>query len=134
PSGWIPLEQLSFMQAVRSPAPELDPVRDKPIAGPEWRAGHLPTLEPSLDIEYTLLQLGVARKGLALQRSPRADLASPRTSREVLVGFLVADLDDRPLDTDLRQQRLPGEAERRVRVGAHLRCLAALEVGVEHEA
>src|SRR5690606_12387950 len=77
PSGWIPLEQLSFMQAVRSPAPELDPVRDKPIAGPEWRAGHLPTLEPSLDIEYTLLQLGVARKGLALQRSPRADLASP---------------------------------------------------------
>ena len=72
--------------------------------------------------------------GWLCRDGPRADAAAARARRVVLVRLRVGDGLHGALDAHLQLQRLPEQAERRVRVRRQLARLAALQVGVEHEA
>ncbi len=72
--------------------------------------------------------------GRRLLGRPGAEARDPRPGRVVGVGLGVGDVADPALDADLALQRLPVEQQRRARVGAQLLALAAVLVGVEHEA
>ena len=80
------------------------------------------------------VEIAGLRHRTALQRGPRAELASARPRREVRVRLLVAHLARSPLDAHLALQRLPVKAHRRLRMREQLAALAALVVRVEDEA
>src|SRR5688572_10458337 len=69
-----------------------------------------------------------------LARCPGADLTVLRTRREIGVRLLDADRDHRPPHTHLALERLPVEAQGRLRITLELLALGAFEIGVEDEA
>jgi hypothetical protein len=83
---------------------------------------------------YPLFQLEPAFQYPRLLARPGADLALPRAAGEVGVGLGGVDRRDLALDADLASQAFPVEQQRRLGGRQQLPALAALIVGVEHEA
>src|SRR5688572_15309792 len=95
-------------------APELEPARHAPVAGPErGTCDHL-AFEPFSEFGDTRFELRAADEPIALTRRPRADLAVARARREVCVRLEVADELRVALDAHLAIGEGPVNAERRV--------------------
>src|SRR5689334_12745106 len=73
----------SVVQAALAALPELDRVRDDPVAPPMRRQGDVAAGEPGLDLPHVAFQRGAARDDPALVRGPRAEAAAERPGLEV---------------------------------------------------
>src|SRR5207302_1344357 len=102
--------------------------RNDPKPRPMRRARHVGSGEALLDFGHAFVQRRGMLHGPALNRRPRADLASTLPRGEVGVGFLVAHLLGEPFDANLGLEQLPVKAERRPLRPEELATLAAFEV------
>jgi hypothetical protein len=122
------------MQAERTILPEFDALGQDAIARPVRRARHRTVAEALGHGGDALFEHRAAGDRARLVRGPGADLALPRPRREIGVGLRRRDGLHRSLDTDLAEQRLPVEAQRRPGMRREVPSLAALGIGVEDEA
>src|SRR5262245_16343577 len=129
----IPDIDLTDVEPARHSPPELDASRRDEKARPVRRPLNRLARETLLSLGDAIVEVGRTGHGLALRRRPRADLAPPRSGREIRVSFGVAHRLCVAFHAHLELQRGPVKAERRVLRLEQLAALSALEVRVEDE-
>src|SRR5690606_5883439 len=122
-----PIDQ-PLMQTERTVLPELDAVRHQQETRPVVRSRHGTDSELRGEFGDALLERETPFKLARLFRRPGADLARPVPGREIGIGRRRIDLLDDTFDTHLPLQRLPVEAEGRLRIGEEGLTLPAFEV------
>ena len=131
-----PLVALALVQAVTRAVPELDQFRHDPETGPVRRTRHLDALETGLHLGDPRARIPRATAASATAARPRRrsgwGAAATRNRRRPPRRHRL----DRALDFHLHAvaHHLPVEQQRRLRIAGQLPALAAVEVGVEHEA
>src|SRR5258706_14489123 len=119
-------------QPVRAALPELDRLRDEPVAAPVRRARRM-VAELALLFREQFLQNRAIGHPFALRRGPGREARAQRTGREVGVRFLGADFLDHALDPHLALQIRPEEHRAGGGAGLELASFAAEVVGIEDE-
>src|SRR5690606_41480104 len=127
-------ELAALVQPVLAVDPELYALRRQAKAGPVRRPGHgaVGRLRPQLIDARDIGLAGVERTRLVRSRRAKARIRMARG--EVGVRLLRPHFLEWSFDADLPPQRFPVEQQRRPGIGADFLTLAALDVGVEHEA
>jgi hypothetical protein len=128
-----PVEE-AVVQAGGAALPELDHLRDHPIAAPERGQGDLSVGEFFLNLGELLHQEFARGDDFALVGNPGTDLRFTRARDEIFERLGGADFLYRALDDDLSLQRDPWEQQADAWVLFHLFRLAAAVVGKENEA
>src|ERR1051325_987738 len=106
----------AVVHAVGAPLPEFEKRGNGAIAAPVRRAGNGTVGVRRGELLEALVEIAAAGQDLALLRGPRAELRAARPRGPVVVGLLLGDAADRPLDAHLALQRRPPEHQRRARV------------------
>jgi hypothetical protein len=114
--------------------PELDRIGNQPVAGPPLRPRRRAVGIERVQATHLVEQLDAALKRPALARRKRSDAARTRTRGPVFVGLALRDFFDAPFDARLLAGEVPVDGECGAPVLRQLASLAALAVGVEHEA
>src|SRR5690606_2365949 len=116
----------AVMQAARPALPELDAVRQQPIAAPMWRAVRSLIEEALFGLHHQVFQLGAVPDHPALRRGPGTDAAAQRADLEVTVGFGSCDALHAPFNAHLALQAGPEEGHGGKRTGRQLTALGAV--------
>src|ERR1019366_5343448 len=81
--------KVTLVETARPRFPEFNSLGTKSEAGPEGRPRHFFPFKFLLVLRDSVGEIVRTLDCLALNRSPRPDLALPRSRREIRVGFLV---------------------------------------------